>query len=106
MANNMKRKKAPSSSVMCRRLQNAGIPIKKVVRRVESGDYIAEAYHPGMQDPVESSFAIANQIQSVLDGARVISCNDKIAEWRDGQPVIWASVTFKMTGDDTHKRGA
>lgn len=91
---------------MCRRLQKAGIPIKKVVRRVDSGDYVAEAYHPGMQDPVESSFSIANQIQSVIDGVRVISCNDKIAEWRDGQPVIWASVTFKMIKDDTRLRGA
>lgn len=91
----MKRKKAPSGPVMCRRLQKAGIPVQKVVRRIDSGDYIAEAYHPGMEQPVESAFTIANRIQSMVDDIRIISCNDKIAEWRDGQPVIWASVTFK-----------
>ena len=101
----MKRKKAPSSSVMCRRLQKAGIPIQKVVRRFESGDYIAEAYHPGMEHPVESAFAIANQIQAVVNDVRIVSCSDKIAEWRDGQPVIWASVTFKWN-PETHKKGA
>jgi len=94
----MKRQRTPSGSVLCRRLQKAGIPVKKVVRRIDSGDYIAEVYHPGMQEPVESSFTLASQMQSVIDNIRVVSCNDKIAEWRDGQPVIWASVTFKMTG--------
>ncbi|GEM_PF-2277409 len=102
----MKRKKTLSGAVVCRRLQQAGIPIKKVVRRIESGDYIAEAYHPGMQDPVESSFTIASQMQAVMDGIRVISCNDKIAEWRDGQPVIWASVTFKMHDNSPYKHPA
>ena len=91
---------------MCRRLQKAGIPVQKVVRRMETGDYVAEAFHPGMQLPVESSFAIASQIQTAIDGARVISCNDKIAEWRDGQPVIWASVTFKWNPNQTHLKGA
>lgn len=89
----------PSGPVMCRHLQRAGIPVRKVVRRIDSGDYIAEAYHPGMQRAVESAFSIASQIQSSITGARIISCNDKIAEWRDGQPVIWASVTFKMIAD-------
>jgi len=101
----MKQQKAPSGSVICRRLQKAGVPIQKVVRRVDTGDYIAEAYHPGMELPVESSFAIASQIQAVVDEVRIISCNDKIAEWRDGQPVIWASVTFKWL-PASHKKGA
>lgn len=92
--------------MMCRHLQKAGIPVRKVVRRIDSGDYVAEVYHPGMNEAVESSFVIANQIQTCIIGARVISCNDKIAEWRDGQPVIWASVTFKMVSDDSQKLGA
>ena len=98
----MKYQKAPSGPVMCRRLQKAGVPIQKVVRRLETGDYIAEAYHPGMEHPVDSAFAIANQIQSVEEHVRIVSCSDKIAEWRDGQPVIWASVTFKWN----YPRGA
>lgn len=102
----MNNQKKPSGPMMCRHLQNAGIPVRKVVRRIDSGDYVAEVYNPGMNDAVESSFIIANQIQSRITGARVISCNDKIAEWRDGQPVIWASVTFKMIIDDSQKRGA
>ncbi len=91
----MKRQKTPSGPVMCRRLKKAGIPVQKVVRRLDTGEYIAEAYHPGMEHPVESSFSIASKIQAMIDGVRVVSCNDKIAEWRDGQPVIWASVTFQ-----------
>ena len=93
----MKRQKAPSGPVMCRRLQKAGIPIQKVVRRLESGDYIAEAYHPGMEQAVESAFSLASLMQAAETRIRVVSCSDKIAEWRDGQPVIWASVTFKWT---------
>lgn len=98
----MNRQKSPSGPVMYRRLKKAGIPVQKVVRRMDSGDYIAEAYHPGMEHPVESSFSIASQIQAMIDGVRVISCNDKIAEWRDGQPVIWASVTFRWSPRGIH----
>lgn len=102
LCENMKRQQTPSGPVMYRRLKKAGIPVQKVVRRMDTGDYIAEAYHPGMEQPVESSFSIASQIQAMIDGVRVISCNDKIAEWRDGQPVIWASVTFKWTPNGLH----
>jgi len=98
----MKRQKTPSGPEMYRRLKKAGIPVQKVSRRMDTGEYVAEAYHPGMEYPVESSFSIANKIQTMIDGVRVISCNDKIAEWRDGQPVIWASVTFQWIPNRVH----
>lgn len=102
----MKREKTLSGPVMCRRLQQAGIPAQKVVQRMNTGHYVAEFYHPGMDQPVESSLSMASRIQQKMDGLRVISCNDRIAEWREGQPVIWASVTFQLNTESTHKRGA
>ena len=102
----MNKQKTLSGPVMCQRLQQAGIPAQRVIQRMNSGQYIAEFYHPGMEQPVESSFSFAQRIQQQLLDLRVISCNDRIADWRDGQPVIWASVTFQLNSQEKRKRGA
>jgi hypothetical protein len=38
----------------------------------------------------------AENISQRVDGLKIIDHEDTVADWRAGQPVIWASVTFTL----------
>jgi hypothetical protein len=77
------------------RLEREGIRPQKVVRKRETGYYTADFYVPEMQAAIPSSRTWATEIERIFPGqVRIIQTDDMRAEWRDGQPIIAATVTF------------
>lgn len=89
----------PTGPEMQSQLKQAGIPAQKVVRRRDTGHYIADFFVPGMSDPVKSSAVWARSIEQHL-GLTVINISDTVAAWRADKPIIWASVTFTISQAD------
>ncbi len=77
-------------------LESAGITPRSVTRRQDSGFYVAEFYNTRMQDPVQPSRVYANAIEERLGELEIVDTHDTVADWRPGQPIIWASVTFRI----------
>ncbi len=77
-------------------LTDSGIPAQQVTYKRESGCYVAEFYEPKMQEPVAAAAAWAERIAERVKNSHIIDQHDTVATWRAGQPVIWASVTFKI----------
>ena len=80
---------------MCRHLISAGVAAQKVVRKRESGDYVADFFIPDMDEAIPPAHEWAAQIQAVLPSARILDTHNTIAAWRIGQPVIYATVSFR-----------
>ncbi len=93
----MNKSKRLSGPAMRDRLLHAGIEVQQVTRRMDSGHYVAEFYTPGMEQPIESSQSYAQRLRQKVNGLQIINCDDTIADWREGKPIIWATVTFADT---------
>lgn len=78
-------------------LKSAGIEAQKVVRRRDTGYYVADFFIPGMDAAVQPSAAWAERIRQRLDGLTIVNMSDTIASWRAEKPIIWASVTFAFS---------
>ena len=79
------------------RLERAGIRPQKVVRKRETGFYMADFYVPEMQSAVPPARSWATEIERHFPGqVQIIQTDDMRAEWRDGQPIIAATVTFSF----------
>lgn len=89
-----------SGRAMCRHLVSLGVPAQKVVRKQETGDYVADFFVPEMSEPVAPAKEWAKRIQEVLPSAKIIDTHDTIATWRPGQPVIYATVIFQLESVD------
>lgn len=85
---------------MCRHLVALGVAAQKVVRKQETGDYVADFFIPEMDDPIPPATEWARQIRRVLPEAHIIDTHDTIAAWRAGQPVIYATVVFQLSEQD------
>lgn len=81
---------------MQRHLTTLGIAAQKVVRKRESGDYVAEFFIPDMNTPVAPAQDWAQRIRTALPQAIIVDVHDTIANWRPGQPVIYATVIFRL----------
>ena len=81
---------------MYRHLVSLGIDVQKVVRKRETGNYVADFFVPQMQKPIDSADEWARRINHVLPTASIVDTHDTIADWRIGQPVIHASVAFTI----------
>lgn len=82
---------------MQQRLGTAGIYAQKVIRKRETGYYVADFYEPNMQAAVPPAQVWARQLQQRYPGkVRIIQTRDTRADWRPGSPVILASVTFDV----------
>jgi len=88
-----------SGRALRRHFAALGIPAQKVVRKKESGAYVADFFIPEMDDPIASSVVWARRIQSTFPTAHIISTHDTIASWRPGNPVIYATVVFFLPED-------
>ena len=77
----------------------SGIEAQKVVRKRETGDYIADFYIPNMKDPIPSSQEWASLILMILPDVNIVETHDTVAGWRPGQPVIHATVIFRLADD-------
>lgn len=89
-----------SGRAMRRHLTSLGVPAQKVVRKQASGDYVADFYVPQMEQPVPSAQEWASRIRRSLPQARIKDTHDTIADWRPGNPVIYATVTFSVRDTD------
>lgn len=78
------------------RLNRAGIPVQKVVRKRHSGYYTAEFFVPNMETEVAAAAVWARAIQRCFHEAVIINTHDTTADWRPGSPVICAAVTFAL----------
>lgn len=85
-----------SGRAMCRHLVSLGVPAQKIVRKQETGDYVADFFVPEMTEPVASGKVWAERIKAVMPHVRIIDTHDTIAAWRPGQPVIYATVIFHI----------
>lgn len=85
------------------RLNAAGIPVTWV-RRTKHRQYIADFFVEGMQSGVRPAEQWASYIAQRCNGVTIEKAGDQIADWRPGQPVIWASVVF--SGEVEVKKGS
>lgn len=81
---------------MHRHLASLGVPAQKVVRKQASGDYVADFYVPQMEQPIAPAHEWAKRIRATLPEARIKDTHDTIADWRPGNPVIYATVIFSV----------
>jgi hypothetical protein len=86
-----------SGRAMCRHLVSLGVPAQKIVRKQDTGDYVADFFVPEMSEPVAPAKEWAKRIREVMPHARIIDTHDTIAVWRPNQPVIYATVIFQLT---------
>lgn len=85
-----------SGRAMCRHLVSLGVPAQKIVRKQETGDYVADFFVPEMQEPVAPAEEWAKQIQAALPSAQIIDIHNTRANWRPGNPVIYSTVIFRL----------
>lgn len=85
---------------MSRHLISLGIDVQKVVRKRETGDYVADFFVPQMQTPIAPAQEWARKIRRVLPSASIVDTHDTIASWRVGQPVIYATVAFRYPSEN------
>jgi hypothetical protein len=83
-----------------RHLKALGIPAQKLVRKRETGDYVAEFFVPEMDEPIEPSRVWAKRIRAILPNATIIDTHDTIASWRPDTPVIYATVIFQLQDEE------
>lgn len=84
-----------SGRAMCRHLVSLGVAAQKVVRKQETGEYVADFFVPEMDDAILPAKTWAQRISEALPNAHIIRVHDTIAGWRPEQPVICATVTFR-----------
>lgn len=85
-----------SGRAMCRHLTSLGVPAQKIVREIETGDYVADFFVPELSEAIAPAKEWAKRIQESLPSARIINTHDTIAAWRPGMPVIYATVIFQL----------
>lgn len=85
---------------MCRHLLASGVAVQKVVRKRETGDYVADFFIPEMTDSIPPASEWAMQISQVLPDANILDTHDTTAAWRSGEPVIYATVVFRLSEQD------
>jgi hypothetical protein len=82
-------------------LSEAGIRAQKVIRKRESDTYIADFYTPEMKTDVPSAQQWAKEIKQTFPGkVTIIQLDDLRADWREGCPIIAATVTFTFKDED------
>jgi hypothetical protein len=85
---------------MCRHLKTLGITAQKIVRKRETGDYVAEFFVPEMAVAIPPANEWAERIMEALPHAQIITTHDTIAAWRPNRPVIYATVIFQLADED------
>lgn len=89
-----------SGRAMRRHLEILGVMSQKIVRKRETGNYVAEFFVPEMAVAISPADEWAERIQDVLPDAQIINTHDTIAAWRPNKPVIFATVIFQLADED------
>ncbi len=85
-----------SGREMFRYLVSLGIGVQKVVRKRQTGDYVADFYVPELHAPVPSARVWALRLQQIMPGVTILATHDIVAPWRAGCPIIYATVVFRL----------
>jgi hypothetical protein len=85
-----------SGRALRRHLETLGVTSQKIVRKRETGHYVAEFFVPQMAVAILPADEWAERILEVLPDAQIINTHDTIAAWRPSQPVIFATVIFQL----------
>lgn len=85
-----------SGRALCRHLVSLGVPAQKIVRKQDTGDYVADFFVPEMSEPIAPATEWAQRIREALPSVKIINTHDTIAAWRPGKPVIYATVIFQF----------
>jgi hypothetical protein len=73
------------------------ISLGLLVQDVRKRDNAYEAgFHTPHFDKTDSAKTWASRICDVIPNAEIVATHDTIASWRDGTPVIYASVIFRQ----------
>lgn len=88
-----------SGCAMRRHLETLGVVAQKIVRKRETGDYVAEFFVPEMAVAIPPADEWAERILDALPDAKIINTHDTIAAWRPAKPVIYATVIFQLVDD-------
>jgi hypothetical protein len=84
-----------NGKAMLKLLSDAGIRAQKVVRKLDTDTYIADFYVPEMKSDVPSARQWGEQIkQKFSDKVQITQLDDLRADWREGCPIIAATVSF------------
>ncbi len=81
---------------MQKRLTECNVVAQHVTCKRQTGDYVAEFYHPELAEGVDPARTWAKRIQNAIPEANILVKHDTIASWRPGLPVIFATVIFNM----------
>lgn len=73
-----------------------GIPTPKIKKIRTTGQYIAEWYQKGMLDEVPPASKFKSQIETTFDGIKIVKLQNTHAYWRQGNPIIIATVFFDI----------
>lgn len=73
-----------------------GLEPQRVSCWESSGLFIADFYNGRMTGPVKSAQEYAAMIERVLPSAQIVDTHDTKAYHREGEPIIWAAVTFRI----------
>lgn len=82
---------------MQRHLASMGVAAQKIVRKQQSGEYVADFFVPGMTDPIAPAQVWARRIKDALPAARIVETLDTVADWRPDSPIIHAIVIFRAS---------
>jgi len=76
-------------------LATAGIQAQKVVYRRDQDVYIADFYVPELRTEIPSGQEWGEQMVAAFPTCvKIVEADELHAEWREGNPIIHASVTF------------
>lgn len=79
-------------------LESAGIRAAKCVYRSGEGVYITDFYVPEIRTEIPSGKEWGEKIKSAFPGQiEIVRCDEIRADWREGNPIIHAAVTFTYT---------
>lgn len=73
----------------------AGIKAPQVVRSRVTGNYVANVFVPGLNEPVEPADVLTAKIMRAFNGVKIVETGEARAHWRKDNPVVMVDITFQ-----------
>jgi hypothetical protein len=95
MPQSTKYRKPLTGPAMKNLLENvAGIKAPQVVRSRVTGNYVANVFVPGLDEPVEPADVLSAKIMRAFNGVKIVETGETRADWRKDCPVVMVGITF------------
>jgi hypothetical protein len=72
----------------------AGIKAPQVVRTRATGNYVANVFVPGLNEPVEPADVLTAKLMRAFNGVKIVETGETRADWRKDNPVVMVGITF------------